>query len=237
LRALMILLLAAAPAVADENNDKEQARLLLSQGNALFERGEVRAALANFRAAYALYPSPRLLVNAAAAERELGELAAAANDLSAFLDEPDDDAGLIERARSELRVLTPRLGRVALGNGWPPGTTLELDGRVVPSGTYVRVGEHRLRARTPSGHQEVRRGVVSAGAEMRLNAPPTVKALGPLVPPIVERPHKSRAGWVVLGLGLTAAVGVGLGLGLYYGLPHGTPVSGDLGVLKFSDFK
>src|SRR5437868_5294252 len=95
LRIIGLLLLfcgLAAPARAeDDSAEKAQARLLLSQGNAYFERGDLRAALVNFRAAYTAYPSPKLLVNAAAAERELGDIAGAATDLRHFLDDASDD--------------------------------------------------------------------------------------------------------------------------------------------------
>src|SRR5581483_9773092 len=92
MRSLALVLLLASLAFAQEDApEKQQARVLLGQGNALFERGDLKGALADFRAAYALFPSPKLLVNAAAAERELGDLPAAANDLRRFLDEADQE--------------------------------------------------------------------------------------------------------------------------------------------------
>ena len=94
LRASFVLLAVACamPAFADEDSsEKAQARVLLAQGNALFERGDLKGALVDFRAAYALYPSPKLLVNCAAAARELGDLPAAANDLRRYLDEAGED--------------------------------------------------------------------------------------------------------------------------------------------------
>src|SRR5262245_25190139 len=83
--AIMALVTCGTARADDDPPEKAQARLLLSQGNALFERGDLRGALVAFRAAYALYPSPKLLVNCAAAERELGDLAGAANDLRHYL--------------------------------------------------------------------------------------------------------------------------------------------------------
>src|SRR3954462_10806543 len=102
MRVLLAVLLSLVPLVAradEDDSEKAQARLLLGQGNALFEKGDLKGALVMFRAAYALYPSPKLLVNAAAAERELGDLPAAANDLRRFVDESDpyDNPQLIER--------------------------------------------------------------------------------------------------------------------------------------------
>src|SRR6478672_11971851 len=99
--AVVVCVVALGVARAEEDSpEKQQARMLLSQGNQLFEKGDLRAALADFRAAYALYPSPKLLVNAAAAERELGDLPGAATDLRHFLDDAtEDESALIDKAR------------------------------------------------------------------------------------------------------------------------------------------
>src|SRR4051812_46807650 len=103
MRILLALLIASSAFADDDSAEKAQARVLLGQGNALFERGDLKGALVDFRAAYSLYPSPKLLVNCAAAERELGDLAAAANDFRRYLDDAaDDDLQLVERARGDL---------------------------------------------------------------------------------------------------------------------------------------
>src|SRR3954468_6154685 len=122
---ILVAFLLMGVAFADEDSvEKAQARVLLGQGNQIFERGDLKGALVDFRAAYALYPSPKLLVNCAAAERELGDLAAAANDLRHYLDDAaDDDPVLTERARGDLKALEKKLGRITLG-AWPPHTTI-----------------------------------------------------------------------------------------------------------------
>lgn len=235
----LALAVVAAPAHAAPGNgaaedppEKAQARLLLAQGNALFERGDLRGALANFRAAYALYPSPKLLVNAAACERELGDFPAAANDLSAFLEEPgDDDPFLIERARNDLAQLARRLAKVSLGAGWPRGASLEIDGRPMVGLTYVRPGDHRIRVRAPRGVEVTREATLIPGDHLQI-APPQQ-----LVATSTGGPPKRSRGWiagVVIGV---VAVGVGLGVGLGLGLPPSRPVEGDLGTLRFSDFR
>src|SRR3954469_11132869 len=139
--ALLVLLLVPAAARADDDSaEKTQARMLLSQGNALFERGDLRGALADFRAAYALYPSPKLLVNAAAAERELGDLPGAANDLRHFVDEATDageDPFLVDKAKQDLRSLERKVGRIAFP-GWPTKSSFDVDGRQLRDPAYVR---------------------------------------------------------------------------------------------------
>src|SRR3954465_13936027 len=129
MRILLTLLIASSAFADDDSAEKAQARVLLGQGNALFERGDLKGALVDFRAAYSLYPSPKLLVNCAAAERELGDLAAAANDLRHFLDEAgDDDPFLADKARTDLKTLEKRLGRIG-SSSWPQRTAVEVDGR------------------------------------------------------------------------------------------------------------
>jgi hypothetical protein len=229
---LLVFLLLAAPAFADEDApEKAQARVLLSQGNALFERGELKGALVDFRAAYALYPSPKLLVNCAAAERELGDLSGAANDLRHYLDEGgDDDPFLADRARQDLKTLERRLGRVGLSR-WPARTVVEVDGRPGRDPTYVKPGGHHVRLRAPTGETLERDLELGAGEVVEL---PMVATL----PPPHKSPDKPRSkGWVaavVVGIVVVgAAVGVGVALGTQ---PAPQPLKGELGTFKFSDF-
>src|SRR3954468_297559 len=145
---ILVAFLLMGVAFADEDSvEKAQARVLLGQGNQIFERGDLRGALADFRAAYALYPSPKLLVNAAAAERELGDAAGAATDLRHFLDDAavsDEEGALVDKARADLKTLERKVGRVGLRN-WPARTTLEIDGRPARDPTYVKPGTHTIK--------------------------------------------------------------------------------------------
>jgi hypothetical protein len=235
-----ILMLTALARAEEDSPEKAQARLLLGQGNALFEKGDLKGALVDFRAAYALYPSPKLLVNAAAAERELGDLPGAANDLRHFLDEaPSDDPFLSEKAAQDLKAIEKKVGRIALA-GWPAKTAVEVDGRPGRDPAYVKPGEHHVRARTPAGAEVEKDLTVGAGESVDLAAPPLT---GEVAAPPTRRdgprttPKKSR--WwvgVVVGTVLVAA-GVGVGVGLGLGLkPTPQPLTGDLGIYKFSDF-
>jgi hypothetical protein len=236
MRLICALLIAAGAAHAeDDTAEKAQAKVLLSQGNALFERGELKGALVDFRAAYALYPSPKLLVNCAAAERELGDLPAAANDLRHYLDEAgDDDPFLADKARSDLKQLERRLGRIG-SSSWPPRTGVEVDGKPGRDPTYVKPGQHHVRLRAPTGETLERDLDVEAGALMEL--PMVARTVPPMVPPKqVEKP-KSR-GWIAAAvivplLVAGAAVGLGVGLGTQQAAQ---PLAGALGTYRFSDF-
>lgn len=243
---VLVALALTAPARGDEDSpEKQQARVLLSQGNALFERGDLRAALADFRAAYALYPSPKLLVNAAAAERELGDQAGAATDLRHFLDDAtEDDSSLVDKARSDLRALERRVGKVMLAAGWPKGTQLDIDGRAARDPTYVKPGAHAVKVRSPSGVELEKDVDVSAGAAVELPMPAGAQlAVAPPSPPPPRRPpppKKKRAAWVVpvavvsslLVAGGAVAAGVVLGT-----QSTGKPLDGPLGTFPLSSFK
>jgi hypothetical protein len=247
-----LLLICALPAAAraeDDSAEKAQARLLLSQGNAYFERGDLRAALVNFRAAYTAYPSPKLLVNAAAAERELGDIAGAATDLRHFVDDAsDDDQALVERARADLKTLERRVARIGFGN-WPARSTLEIDGRPARDPTYVKPGPHSIKAQSPMGGELQRDVEVGAGDAIDLPPPPPPRAARslPLVPlpgsPETARAiHKSLKRAMTIGFTVAGAVvliGVGLGVGLYYWAQSqpGQALKGPLGTYKFSDFQ
>jgi hypothetical protein len=212
----------------------------LGQGNALFERGDLKGALVDFRAAYALYPSPKLLVNCAAAERELGDLAAAANDLRHYLDDaPDDDPQLTERARGDLRALEKKLGRISIA-GWPAHSTLEVDGKQGRDLVYVKPGEHHLRARMPTGE------TLDREIELGMNEEIVVPVLPHTARPdlVAQKPRiyvtpkaKSKAWVAAVVVASVIVVGGAVGLGVALGAaPAAQPLKGDLGTFKFSDF-
>ena len=238
----VVVLAAAGGAYGDEDSpEKQQARMLLSQGNQLFEKGDLRAALADFRAAYALYPSPKLLVNAAAAERELGDLPGAATDLRHFLDDAtEDDSALVDKARGDLRAIEKKCGRVGIP-GWPRGSTMEIDGRPARDPTYVRPGVHAVKVRAPSGVELNKEGDVSAGEVVELAVPKGAE-IAVIAPPDTHRVvvRKKRAGWVVpvavIG-SLVVVGGVVAGVLIATQPATGKPLTSDLGpALPFSGF-
>ena len=246
MRWLCALLVAGALSTVraeEESPEKAQARMLLSQGNQLFERGDLRAALADFRAAYALYPSPKLLVNAAAAERELGDLPGAATDLRHFLDDAtEDDSSLVDKARGDLRALERKCGRIAL-SGWPQRTTLEIDGRATRDPTYVKPGAHAVKVRSATAVELERDVEVGAGQTVELPMPAgaqlAVAATPTTTTPARAAPNRRRPGWVipVVVVGALVLAG-GVTAGVLLGTQStGKPLAGDLGgPFGFSQF-
>jgi hypothetical protein len=239
MRILLSLLIASIAIADDDTAEKAQARVLLGQGNSLFERGDLKGALVDFKAAYALYPSPKLLVNCAAAERELGDLAGAANDLRHYLDEAsDDDPQLTERARGDLRALEKKVGRVSIA-GWPARSTLEIDGKLGRELTYVKPGDHHVRARMPTGEAFDRDLDVQMNEEIPVPVVPRVLRNNVTHEPRVYTPPKPKSkAWVAaVVIASVIVVGGAVGLGVALGSPPtAQPLTGALGTFKFSDF-
>jgi hypothetical protein len=229
----------ASARAEEESPEKAQARMLLSQGNQLFERGDLKPALANFRAAYALYPSPKLLVNAAAAERELGDLPAAATDLRHFLDDAtEDESSLVDKARADLRAIEKKVARIGI-KAWPQRTAIEIDGRIARDPTYVRPGAHSVKVRAAAGVQLDRDVDLAAGESVELAMPEgahlAVATHDSEPHPLVKKKRTWLVPVVVVGA-LLVAGGVTAGVLVGTQSSSGKPLAGDLGTFGFSQF-
>lgn len=146
------LALVAAPttARADEEADRREARALLREGNRLLQDAHDPAgALSLFVAAYAKFPSDKILLSIGSAERELGHDGAAANAYARFVASPDATADQAREARKLLTALDAKLGRVTvtitpataelqLGDGrWEPAAALT-EWRAAPGALVIR---------------------------------------------------------------------------------------------------
>jgi hypothetical protein len=161
----------------------------------------------------------------------------AATDLRHFLDESDDDPFLVDRARTDLRALERRVGRVQL-IGWPPRTTIDVDGRPERGPiVYVKPGGHVIRIRAPGNEAQERELDVSAGESLDL--PAQLSALpAPTPRPTAPAPPRKSRWWIpVVVVASVVIVGGAVGLGLTLGnSSSGGPLKSDLGIFKFSDF-
>ena len=82
---LLFALLAQASDPATSAQAKSRAQVLLTEGSALYERGEFAEALEKFKEAYATFDSPKLLFNIGQANRDLGRPAEAVDAFEHFL--------------------------------------------------------------------------------------------------------------------------------------------------------
>ena len=131
---------------------------LLAEGVRQLATGAHEQALANFLAAYAKAPSPRLLVNIAAILRDMGRLADAANTYQRYLADPATSG-----ERGEVKELLLRLDEqlcVLVVHVAPRGSEVSLDGGPWISvgstlTTRVRTGIHLVRIRNSGQSDEL----------------------------------------------------------------------------------
>ena len=96
---LVVVLAQASPSIGDAQH-KAQAKAILGQGMKLYDQGDIAGALEKFQAAYAAFPSPKLMFNIGQANRELHRHIEALEAFEKFLaDAPDASSEMMEDAR------------------------------------------------------------------------------------------------------------------------------------------
>ena len=171
-----------AHAAGDEA--KEQAKALFDSGMQAFQRGDFASALHTFTAAYAAFPSSKLLFNVGQAALNLGRNGEAVDAFQRFLEAEsataDADDKRVAFARKAIHDLRAKKKVVEVrAQVQPSEATLELDGeRAVRESFTVNRGEpeatHVLKARAP-GFVD---GVVSFTVQ-GIHAAPVVVVLAP----------------------------------------------------------
>lgn len=215
------LLALAAPALGADDRAREEARARFQAGVQLFHEGSLDAALAEFRKAYQLAPSFRVLYNIAQVQAELHDYVEALKSFRQYLGEggaevPADrrtqvegEIQKLERRVSVLEISTNVSGAAILIDDVPVGTT--------PLGAplLVNAGTRRITA-TRAGRVTTARSLTVAGGDrtaVRIDLP-ELAAAGPALPaslpaaPAADRPPRTKM-WVALAV--TAALGVGAG--------------------------
>lgn len=185
-------LLAQSSTPAANAEDKAKAQSLLTEGSALYEKGDYADALEKFKQAFAAYDSPKLLFNIGQANRDLGRPAEALDAFEEFLIGAGDAAPeTIEEARKSVDELQTKLGRLRVECPIE-NATISLDGKDVGLTPLTKLlwatpGRHQVTARhwnfSPAiENVEVRVGEVSpvrivlqAPAE-KVVAPPSSRA-------------------------------------------------------------
>lgn len=185
---------------------KAQAVALLREGNELAAEGDYGAALAKFQAAYAVYPSVKLLLNIGTSLRHAGRNAEAARTYERYLAAPDADPARFE----ELRRILDEIDQVV---GWlrvevrPVDARVRLDGALLelpPRGLRLRVdpGQHTVAAERP-GYRTVIRSV---SVERRARLTVRIDLAKPDLPPpvIIDEgiPTQHIVAYAVGGVGL-----------------------------------
>ena len=239
---------ASAPASAPATDAEHR----YAEAQAHFLAGRYTEALPIFQQLYAESGSPNASLYVARCLREMGQLPEAYDEMVATERNASERARSEERfvatresARTELRDLERRVGRVTLNvPARPPGLEIEIDGKPVPPERWgsplpVMPGTVRVWATAP-GQATVRQEVeVRAGTEPTITvfmAPAGSGPSGPVAGPsgkaeAAPAPDAGKAGPSGLLVGGAVAIGLGvLGMGTFV-------VSGVLANGRFSDIK
>lgn len=157
-------------AEAQTQDERNRARQLYTEAQALFEAGNHAQAEASFRAAYSAVPSPVVLKAVAAAQEHQGNISGAIETLEQYLREAPQaqDRAQVEQQLAGLRA---RPAVVAISST-PPGAEIWVDGRdtghTTPHDVEMRGGEHTVELRM-AGHSPIQQTFTSRpGTRVRL---------------------------------------------------------------------
>jgi hypothetical protein len=196
----------------------------------LFDRGEHGLALTEFRRAYALAPSFRILYNIALSCVALGDSRGALEAFAGYL--RDGGARIPEPRRAEVQAELTRLSKQLAGlsvDVQEAGAELSVDGETLGKGPLVRqlrlnAGRHSVELRSADGALKTQSITLEPGEERQLQfgaagAPVQSTSSPPAAPPVSTTAGSQRRNipwlaWGVTGaLGATAAVTGALALG------------------------
>jgi hypothetical protein len=196
--AIACLVVVTAPAHADDDAKKNEARALLQGGNKLRESGDLAGALGLYERAYATYPSGKILLNIGTTLRDLGRDADAANLYTRYLASSDAAPDRVKEVTKILADLDKKVGQLSISVDPADAEIAIGDGDFQPASQLPRwramPGAIKVRARKEGfepGEIEVKvkKGKVSAVA-LQLNAIVVEKPVETVeTPPPDEHPH------------------------------------------------
>ena len=230
-----------AQEVGPDPEKRTAARSKLVEADRSLKAGDFQAALTSFKAAYELYPSPKIYFNFALAYEGMGRNAEALEALDTFLEKAlDAQEESREKARTIRATLLTRVGTLIVRlEGVAPGDrALVLDGRdagkLAPERRIpVDPGPHLLLVDQPGGASPfTQRFQVAAGATATVVVPaaPVIAApvarqddAPPSSPPSAAFASPTQASsdghaWRVAGIATASGGVVALGAGLLFGL-------------------
>ncbi|MGA7741062.1 MAG: PEGA domain-containing protein [Polyangia bacterium] len=152
---------------------KAKAQGLLTEGSDLYEKGDYAGALEKFNAAYAAYPSPKLMFNIGQANRDLSRPVEALEAFEKFLAEAlDASPATTADARKSLAELRDKLGRIRIDCD-KAGTEVSVDGKSVgltplPDPIWAIPGRHQVTAKHAGAAPVIEDVDVTAGSVSRV---------------------------------------------------------------------
>jgi hypothetical protein len=166
---MLLAILAQAWSPTGDPQAKAQAQALLGQGTKLYQQGDVADALEKFQAAYAAFPSPKLMFNIGQANRDLSRPVEALEAFEKFLvGAVDASPEMIADARKSVAQLQKKLGRIQV-DCESAGAEVSVDGKSVglaplPDLIWVTPGRHQVTAKYASAAPAIEDVDVTAGS-------------------------------------------------------------------------
>jgi hypothetical protein len=226
------LLLVPARGLCDEGAAKKPADTdaraaavaLFEEGNRLLGDADYPAALEKFRAAYARFPNPKLLLNIGTTLRQLGRNAEAAAAYEAYLRDPDASPARADEVRRVLADIDASVGRLRIEVS-PLDAVVRVDSsRLEAAGgvasARVDVGAHVITVERAGMSTAVQNVTVAAREESRV----TIRLTAPDKRPVIvvgdKQSPQRLAGALVGGLGAASIVAGAVTGGLALRLAH-----------------
>lgn len=228
LRVLTFTLLVGTAASAQESPSARQASTHFQRGVALYGEADYRAALVEFKRAYAIAPNAGVLYNVGETQFQLQDYAGALTTFERFAAESSPTDGHRAEVETNLDVLRARVGHIAITTV-PAGADVTVDDQLagrtpLDRAVLVSIGHRRVVA-TLAGRAPVTRYVdVAAGDNLTVTLPlpapestppSTTRVPLPLTPTDLPPPSHTGATWRTVGwatAGLLAAGAVSFGI-------------------------
>jgi hypothetical protein len=216
---LVVLLLCLAPAAVRADNAGRDAAKHFQRGVDLYNDGDFRGALVEFKKAYSTWPRANVLYDIGQTEYQLLDYASALRTMERYLAETGANAPHRQEVESTVEVLRGRVGRVSLTSD--PGCDVTVDEQ--PAGTtpldaplLVSVGQRKVTVTCAGARSANKRLEVAAGETLRLelHVPPPIAALraanGPARDAPPAQPGKGWiTGWIVSGVLVAGTIALG----------------------------
>jgi hypothetical protein len=218
--ALLLLLLVPTPARAADNASREAAKHF-QRGVDLYNDGDFRGALVEFKKAYDVWPRANVLYDIGQTEFQLLDYASALRTMERYLAETGANAPHRAEVEASVETLRGRVGHVAVST--EAGCEITVDDQ--PAGTspietpiLVSVGPRKLTVICPGPRSTSQRIEVVAGETQRIELHPPAPAPAAVRAAMNLAAHESKpaqpgkgyvTGWIVSGVLVAATAALG----------------------------
>lgn len=140
----------ATNALAQTNEQRDQAKQISAEGGKLMQQGKLAQAVDAFRKAYSIFPNPRYQYNIGVALKNLGKDAESLTAFDVFLaDAKDVPPEFLADAKRQRDGLADHVARLEVACA-EPGATVFINGKTIATtpllnGFYLDLGKHTVR--------------------------------------------------------------------------------------------